>query len=412
MTRLEDQAVRSTRNGIYMPLYPVAEWMVRNWWNLLYEVPSSLRLAGPGGYQSRHNLRFAAEGFALPDLVIQPEGNRIGLEWQPSHRDSCRINFLTKGKAALAHRDVEAALRKFINAVVVRLDEQGVRETFLAEEWRAIEGADADEQAFCRAVGRLGEDPYASPAESLTQSLIEFASDFPSSATDEFLAGTRWADLETQGKELRAFVNEANALKLNLDPLCGLRKELGEIHKEWTALPSNNLEPWSQGYEVARTLRGELATSSATTVSSSATLGEIFGLDPAAWKQATSGKLLGCKFITAAAAPGSDASPYFAVKSNFESGQVFALCRALFEYLTTPEQGLALATDTYSERQKRNRAFAAEFIAPANRIAERIPSNDCVSNEDIGLIAAEFGTSEFVIRGQIQNHGLALIQEG
>ena len=110
-------------------------------------------------------------------------------------------------------------------------------------------------------------------------------------------------------------------------------------------------------------------------------------------------------------APTEDNSPYFAVKSNYESGRVFALCRALFEYLTTPEHGIALATGTYSERQKRNRAFAAEFIAPADKIADQIPARGCVSSEDIGVIAAEFGTSEFVIRGQIQNHRLATIQE-
>lgn len=41
VTRVDDLRARSVRNAIYGPLYPVAEWIVSNWWSLLYEVPSA-----------------------------------------------------------------------------------------------------------------------------------------------------------------------------------------------------------------------------------------------------------------------------------------------------------------------------------------------------------------------------------
>jgi Zn-dependent peptidase ImmA (M78 family) len=69
-------------------------------------------------------------------------------------------------------------------------------------------------------------------------------------------------------------------------------------------------------------------------------------------------------------------------------------------------------TDFYSSAQsniqQRNRAFAAEFLAPAFLIQKRM-SGDEVSNEEVEDLAAQFRVSALVIDHQIRNHRLGKI---
>ena len=50
-----------------------------------------------------------------------------------------------------------------------------------------------------------------------------------------------------------------------------------------------------------------------------------------------------------------------------DNARRFRLCRALAEAMASPDSD-ALITRSRSERQQRNRAFAAEFLAPASAI--------------------------------------------
>jgi Zn-dependent peptidase ImmA (M78 family) len=70
----------------------------------------------------------------------------------------------------------------------------------------------------------------------------------------------------------------------------------------------------------------------------------------------------------------------------------------LFEYLTS--SGSALVNSSHSCRQKRNRAFAAEFLAPATAIKERLPA-DLADEETVASLARHVGVSEYVIHHQI-----------
>jgi len=78
------------------------------------------------------------------------------------------------------------------------------------------------------------------------------------------------------------------------------------------------------------------------------------------------------------------------------------------DFLAIGAPALSLITRGQTEHQQRNRAFAAEFLAPALSIRRRL-SSDHVSEEEVEDVALELGVSAFVIRHQIENHGLATI---
>ena len=37
VTQVLDSSARSVRDGIYIPLYPLAEWLAMHWWSLFHE---------------------------------------------------------------------------------------------------------------------------------------------------------------------------------------------------------------------------------------------------------------------------------------------------------------------------------------------------------------------------------------
>jgi hypothetical protein len=83
----------------------------------------------------------------------------------------------------------------------------------------------------------------------------------------------------------------------------------------------------------------------------------------------------------------------------------FHLCRGLCEFLTGP--GSALLTRAHSWRQARNRAFAAEFLAPAATLASQL-SGVVAGEDDVDELAGEFGVPPFVIRHQLENRGVRI----
>jgi Zn-dependent peptidase ImmA (M78 family) len=58
-----------------------------------------------------------------------------------------------------------------------------------------------------------------------------------------------------------------------------------------------------------------------------------------------------------------------------------------------------------TDRQQRNRAFAAELLAPADWLRERI-GGTWVTSDDVDEWAAELGVSPDVVDRQIENHRL------
>ncbi len=69
-------------------------------------------------------------------------------------------------------------------------------------------------------------------------------------------------------------------------------------------------------------------------------------------------------------------------------------------------QGDALVTKANTERQRCNRAFAAEFLAPAASLRARV-DHPLVDDEQVDELAEEFGVYTQVIRHQIKNHKIA-----
>ena len=158
VTEVFDHRSLSVRRHIFVPLYPVAEWLATHWWSLLYETEAP----GRSDYESRHNLRFGREGFALPNLLLKPLGERASIEWYPLDLPDARLSFPGSGARVVELARVRDRLSDFIDTVIARLDQQGVADTFLHQEWQSIQSVNEEEASFCRTAAP-SRDPRSSP---------------------------------------------------------------------------------------------------------------------------------------------------------------------------------------------------------------------------------------------------------
>lgn len=134
-----------------------ATWarLATRWWSLLYEAQGPSREE----YEHRHLLRFGREGFALPDLLIKPTGERGLIEWRALALPEARVGFSTSGTRDLELVSIRNSLADLIETVLARLDQQGVMDTDLHQEWQAIQATDEAEAAFCVAAAGSGQGP-------------------------------------------------------------------------------------------------------------------------------------------------------------------------------------------------------------------------------------------------------------
>ena len=397
ITQVQDYAVRSVRDGIYVPLYPLAEWLAMHWWFVFheYETPGLWREAEES-YARRHNLRYAREGFALPNLHICPMGPRICLAWKPVDMPAEKVRFLQEGTALFDTEVVREAFADFIRVVLKRLEFEGLANTLLEDEWKAIEAVDPEEREFCEASAALGLDPYSLMDEH-REAIVQASETLPAGFASDFFSVANIHDLPKQVKTVINGLKQIKNLSGDLIPLKDLREKTAKIDPLQT--------PWEEGYVFARKLRKLLGRED-DLIKNMQHVSTYLGVDEQDLKQAIISPHDQFRFFDALIDVNEHGSPGFLIEKRQEESRRFAFFRSLFEYLISESHAPALISATRSERQKRNRAFAAEFLAPAALLKGHM-SGDVLYEEEIDELAAAFGVSPYVIRHQIENHRLA-----
>ncbi|MGK2906219.1 MAG: ImmA/IrrE family metallo-endopeptidase [Desulfuromonadales bacterium] len=395
VTQVHDLAARSVRSGIYLSLYPLAEWLATHWWSLFAELENPRRTE-PAEYLRRHNLRYGRDGFAFPNLVFCPLNGHVTLSWADSAGPAEMVRFLSQGKVVLPAADVDAGLKELVEAVIRRLDQSEVPHTVLHEEWRAVCEADADERAFCMAAAALGQDPY-SLDDKVSEDLLEVSSLLPVAVTEDFFASAEVAQMLDQARQVALALQKASSQDIQLQTVMDLRRDL-QFQKEAR-------QPWGDGYAWARRLRQELKLNGQIP-GNIRDIGVMFGIDPTDFNRAVNTGGAVHPVFDAVMNINSQQSPGFVLRRQNQSNLKFSFCRALIEYLAADQPGPALVAADYSLRQKRNRAFAAEFLVPSEELQKALPG-PYLGPEELDVLARKFKASPWLVRHQLENHNLA-----
>jgi hypothetical protein len=399
VTRVEDANSESSRRGIYCSLYPLAEWIAYNWWFVKghvraaeYATWPSAAAAANGSAASRwmphHNLRWSGDGYVWPNLSLLPEGVDTRLLWRPDIEPASNrpIRYLSAGDELVDSTVVELSLAQLVESVLTRLEERGIAETPLADEWHAIQAIDDDERAFALAAARVGADSY--DLDAAVASVIEAAaSRLPGPLLDEFLASVNPHRVDS-GLD---WIEEATG---HLAALTGAPHEVfAQIHDTARAWRSQGRGlPWAIGWNQAQLVRRALNLQP----------DEPFRFDDmVTFDELPSGDrgLQGIGGPTASGAAGLVLGRHLA-----ESGRRFATARALWHLGYADPSSSFLLSGLHTGRERVERAFAAELLAPAMGLADVLRDDSgLVTTEDVEDAAVHYGVSPLLVRHQIEN---------
>lgn len=400
VTQVHDFRAQTVRDFVFVPVYPLAEWLATNWWFLAHEFENPVKAADPA-FRCRHALGQNREGYAFPHLEAAPLGARVHLAWSRAQLSWSKVKFLNDGSVFLDAQEFQECCADLIDRAVRRLAALDVNGTLLQEEWSAIQAADEEESQFCAAAAGLGLDPY-SMDESRRRSLLRLADRFHAPLLEEAVTVIDPQSIDAGGNNIAEAMQAAKSNGLRFRNLESMRQSA----KERETSPAHS--SWEAGYNLARQVRQHLDIGDEP-LDTTENLGNALGESSELIRRATRPvEFPAARLVDGVVTQDNNDAPAFALRSHWADNQRFHFCRALAETLASPNTD-SLLTRAHSDRQQRNRAFAAEFLAPSSALREQV-FQPVVDGEDIAELAAQFGVSTHVIEHQILNHHIAEIQ--
>lgn len=385
------------RESVIVPLYPLVEWIVLHWWQLFYEVPSPTR-ESVVDYESRHSLREAREGYAYPPLTITPSGSLTELSWSPEELPHAGVEFIGSGTVEVELSAAQGAFEWLTNLVVKRLYEQEIEGTLLQREWEYLRGLEDPERQFCKAVGSLGLDPLALERDA-GESIEKIAGDLPQAVVDEFFDAVDISRLNEEAEAVQGFLARISETDYSVEGLEDLHGCLAD--------QQNGQRPWKEGYRLAGLLR-DRAQLDGQPLPTLPDVAEAVGFGPDDLNAVMTELSSSVSDFDAILGYNQSDNPGIAMRGGAPESVRFGFCRSLCEITLDRTLSPALVTKARTERQKRNRAFAAEFLLPSDELRARFQSG-IATGEQVEDIADEFGVSILTVQHQLENHRIARI---
>ena len=393
VTALADSHARTYRSGIRVSAYDLASWFIANWWRLRWEAQ------GEGlSWNMSHRVGAAGNGYLWPDLefvggdaTVQIRSNPISLGSTPP------LRFLSEVDIHVPAGEFEDAVRDFVGTVASRLqswasqDTEGLQE--LLSAWRDLGQEIKDPVlSFDRAIeARMGFDPEeAEPA--VLVGLRQAAEEVGRNPVEELAASSKsraLEDFETLWRDVR---QRSCPMRLDVTP---------DMKAKAARIQVRSQKPWRKGAVLAELVRREWSMNrDAVDNRDLAELCEVsvdwihLGFDenvpiPAGFRSGSGESRL-----------------RVSLKKRHPTGRRFALARIIGDHLLAGDGDRLLpVTDTTTERQQFQRAFAQAFLCPFDALRDYLGSKD-PDDDFIEDAAQHFDVSSWLVRSALINHGV------
>lgn len=372
-------------DSLRVPAVHLAEGIARDWWRIF------------GGRDRRQSLVPYRTGFVLPALRFGCDGSTFAIESDQLHCANPGVRFWQVAGEQCSRSVAEQELAAFVGVVVEKLADDGIRDCEAALAWERVCASREDpaEAAFCEAAGALDVDPY-SMADQDADFIERAGAFFADEALIEFLAsgahGTGKFRFPVSTMNWLDGLRTRKPYESTLPKLKDLRDQIGDI-----AWRRANEPAWAHGHRVANVAANEL---------------NIDGRDVATPEALT--RRLGSKDfqrvhakdiepgIRAVVAPDAAVHLRDRGRGKFswaEQAETFALTRAVGSVLCLPQtERLVVNNLHYAEQQAVGRAFAAQLLAPMDKVREMAEDG-----REEREIADEFNVSPWVVTHQLNN---------
>lgn len=403
VSRLLDKDVRSERDGVFLPAFALVQWIVSNWWTILYEtsplrgstVSFPVQATASRDWRSRHCLRAGTVGYAAPNLVICGYGDDdVAVTMRPDPPGSyphTRVQFLESVTHVGPRQEVIESLAKLVSTILGRLwDSEDSRVEQCRKNWEAITSATSEERSFCESAGRMGLDPYDTDAWSAD--VLE------------------WLERQSQADLTRPFLTDL--LESSAQPETKIRQS----SQVGTLLVKESVQPGAARAFTKRSERAYLdGYTAASIVRKAIGLKDLDGLDDL---RAAATELVG-KSLHAVEADGalygslvgiagwkSGEQPVVITRRGLDDpSRRFNVARGLYLAFAESARGPRLVTDARTWPQRASRAFAAELLAPREGVAAKHAelAASLGAEEATNAVAHHYRVRERVVAHQLDN---------
>ena len=391
LTEHEDTFTRTIRQEVLVTAYPLAFWLAANWWRLLHEPKPPERWRPSTEWRLAHEWPAANAGTIWPAVVMASEGDTIQFQASiaaGSRQQSIRYLNTLQVPISIPREQVEAVLDGFINSVLGRLEAWDGIQTELLDLWQEVKDERRDEESssYRRLEACLGFDPDDAPEALMEQAMRLAATMGPQTFSEIAPVYGRSGQGQVPGLQQLQLLLESQAITARL--------QLSAI-----TIPSlsGSRTPWRRAQLLARALRQKLNLSNQPIPTY--VLCDLFGLTTTTFET----ELPRTRYPIAVAIPGPTGQIALHLRKRNKPARRFELARFIGDVLFTGSRVEAwyVSSDIPTERQKLQRAFAAEFLCPAEGALEQLCGD--YSEPAVEQVAERFGVSPEIVENLIAN---------
>jgi hypothetical protein len=385
LTEGRDAIANRLRQQPLLSAYHLAEWLAWNWWRLRWEP----RSRAPE-WEFAHRISSIGGGYIWPNITIFSDGERTALLAKPTpEQPQTPFRYIADTGAIIPATEFESELDRFIDAVIERLDSEGVEGTNLHTLWNSVsEERRTVEQARRKKLeALLGYDPDKADTRIINQ-LLRDVEQLSRPAIEEIAAEHGQGGAVITAADIRDIAHRSG---FDSSPRNVVRLDAPIPIRSRGQVPA-----WHVGRDMAQALRTQLGLGSDPI--SDTSLADMNGVSDAAIASRTAGPSI--SFVL-------DERPdrsKVVLRSKWDAGRRFELARLLGDRIGGHGAGkLFPATRAYTYRQKMQRSFAAEFLSPFRAVDEMLAGD--YSEEKQLDVAQHFGVSSLTVRTLLVNHG-------
>lgn len=399
---LQDHATGSTRDSLYLPAYVLAEWFVDRYMFHIHEYRRATAVLEPE-YSYRHNLRYNREGYLFPEIAVEPRSeSQLSITVRRMDYPKEGKTFNLEQQFLIDRTGFEFGVRRFIEAVVERLEDRGVANTYLALRWSEYVRADPEEVDFITTMASMGVH-HATLEESQSNAFLRAWEILPEDVARVMVHHVSFKDMVDHAERF------AEVARL-LEEQATEARELVTIRRELQHELPREQRPWHYGYLLARAFREKLGIEEGIITGPESIDHCVGRVIPRLETELFSHEILTRVRAMIYADPESTRVQFGLPHVVHPVPALFNFCRALGEYLLSGAGRYTAVSGIDRWDQQVNRAFAAEFLLPALLLQKRIDART-VQWHTIDEVAREYHVSSELVRWQLRNQTSIQLEE-
>lgn len=357
-------------------LREIAHRLFDHWWRIWYRRDAPYKIG---------NFSFADDHQRT--LLFRSMGSRLQRTLRSS-AGSSQISYDSVNCFACEQETLKSVLRPIVAACS---NNDAAFDELLGSKLFRLEDSYAQpaEQEFCRTAGALNLSPY-SLSDNAAKQVRELIACMPEEDSRlDFSSVMILDELEGVSRHIEDGIGRLNGR----NTLSGLPGVIAALQGQISGVAKSGMRPWQKGTSIAKHFRAHLHLAPDAAVGNAEQLAKLCGSSHFTFQDLGSNELLAFQ------AEDQDGPMVLVEKEGGSRGSAFVLARAVGDYLVFQSKRSCVA-NKYTDRQAVGRAFAAEFMAPAEGVVSMIDEEE----RSITQIAAHYGVSLEVVEHQYDNN--------